>query len=101
MSRKTPLVTCGLSGSQPTQPSMRSVPPEPTEPPSPRPKSLPTLTPTMRNSLWRGQYRVRENTPSSGHVQDRPRRTGAMLCGLIAYHPEERRIHLDRPATVQ
>jgi hypothetical protein len=52
-------------------------------------------------NIWRGEHMVWENAPLSGQVQDCPQGTGTLQYRLIAYNPQEKRVHQDRFVTVQ
>jgi polar amino acid transport system substrate-binding protein len=52
-------------------------------------------------NIWRGEYLVWENAPLSGQVQDCPQDRGKLQYRLIAYNPQDKRVHQDRFVTVQ
>ena len=52
-------------------------------------------------NIWRGEYMVWENAPLSGQVQDCPEGRGTLKYRLIAYNPQDKRLHQDQFVTVQ
>lgn len=52
-------------------------------------------------NLWRGDYMVWENAPLSGQVQDCPQERGTLKYRLIAYNPQDKRVHQDQFVTAQ
>jgi polar amino acid transport system substrate-binding protein len=52
-------------------------------------------------NLYRGEDVVWENAPLQGSVQDCPSETGTVGYRLIAFNPQDKRVHEDRTITVQ
>ncbi len=52
-------------------------------------------------NVYRGDDTVWENAPLQGSVQDCPTETGVLDYRLIAYNPQDKRVHEDRTVTVQ
>jgi polar amino acid transport system substrate-binding protein len=52
-------------------------------------------------NIYRGEDMVWENAPLQGSVQDCPTETGTLDYRLIAFNPQDKRVHEDRTVTVQ
>jgi hypothetical protein len=52
-------------------------------------------------NIFRGDDTVWENAPLQGSVQDCPETAGTVNYRLIAYNPQDKRVHQDRAVTVQ
>ena len=52
-------------------------------------------------NLWRDDDMVWENAPLGGQVQDCPKGLGTLQYRLIAYNPQDKRVHQDQFVTVQ